>query len=88
MTDEPKTTISRNTYLQALGLFTLAATHMRKVEDAQKALAELLGLTFNDTDGHIGDAIYAIGGPAGPQDFDEALKRSDILVEDAPPPAA
>ena len=68
-------TISKETYLQALGLHHLARLHYRKGEEFDKALCSLLGLEWG---GHISDSAY------GERDFDEALKLSEIVVEDKP----
>lgn len=78
MTDAPKT-ISRSTYLQALGLYTMAHHHNQKADEFGNELVRLLGFEgINDGDaGHISDAVY------GDRAFDEALKLSDITVEGA-----
>lgn len=72
MTKETKT-ITRSTYLQALGLFTLATTHMRRVDESREELMRLLGIEDN---GHIDDEIYS------PQHgFDKALDLEGVKVE-------
>ena len=66
--------ISHDTYLQALGLFTLASNHAKKAEEFGTALEELLDLTPY---GYMSDAIYDGTG----RDFDSALRLEDIEVE-------
>jgi hypothetical protein len=75
MTDTPKT-INRSTYLQALGLYTLASIHRAKVDDAREELLRLLGVENN---GHIDDEIYSPN-----RGFDEALKLEGFTVADDP----
>jgi hypothetical protein len=79
MTDAPNT-ITRSTYLQALGLFTVAKRHTEKAEEFSDELCKLLG--FNDRNdnsaGHLSDAVWGMG------QFDEALKLSGITVTDEP----
>jgi len=65
--------ITRATYLQALGLFTMAQRHMRKCDEFRKELTAFLGTPES---GHIDDAIYD-----GLAAFDEALEREGITVE-------
>lgn len=67
--------ISHNTYLQALGLYTLAKSHAKKAEEFNTALHDLLDASPY---GHISDAIYD-GGTE--RDFDAALMLEDIEVE-------
>ncbi len=69
-------TISRSTYLQALGLYTLASIHRQKVDDAREELVRLLGVENN---GHIDDEIYSPN-----RGFDEALKLEEIAITDEP----
>lgn len=70
-------TISYDTYLKALGLFTLANEHDRKCREFQAACGALLGL---EDGSHVDDAIYSTHN-ASVKDFDEALQRSKITVE-------
>jgi len=65
--------ISRSTYLQALGLFSLARKHQLKVVEFSKELDSLL----NIENGHVSDAVYDEA-----KGFDEALKRDGIEVEE------
>lgn len=67
-------TIDRDTYLKALGLFTLAVTHARKAEEFEKALNMMLGLARGS---QFSDEIYQ----DAPNNFDDALKREKITVE-------
>jgi SAM-dependent MidA family methyltransferase len=67
--------ISHNTYLQSLGLFTLALQHANKAEEFREALEKLLEI---DPYGYMSDAVYN-GGTEG--DFDTALRLEEIEVE-------
>lgn len=68
----PKTrTLSRDEYLQALGMFTLAADLDRRCQEIQKALCKHLGV---DDDGHVSDSIW------GHRTFDEALELSGLKI--------
>jgi hypothetical protein len=67
--------ITRTTYLQALGLFTMAHRHRTKADEFQKELATLLGVDPHDS-GHVSDAIYD-----DRRTFDEALKLEGFTVE-------
>jgi hypothetical protein len=66
--------ISHNTYLQALGLFTLAKNHAKKAEEFEAALTEILDLAPY---GYMSDAIY----DGAERDFDNALRLEEIEVE-------
>lgn len=66
--------ICHETYLQSLGLFTMAVQHAKKAEEFNIALTNLLGA---NPWGHLSDAIY----DGRLNDFDVALKLEDIEVE-------
>ncbi len=70
-----KRTISRATYLQALGLFTLGHSYSERCDEVRKELAGVLGL---DVDSHVSDEMYTYG----KADFDEALSKENIVVEE------
>lgn len=71
MTDK---TISRQTYLMALGLYTVARARARDVDTFRDELETLLGMAAG---GYISDAVY------GEITLDEALEREGIEVEPA-----
>lgn len=66
--------ICHETYLQALGLFTMACQHAQKAEEFNTALTKFLDVTPY---GHLSDAIY----DGRLSDFDTALKLENIEVE-------
>jgi hypothetical protein len=71
-------TISRNQYLVALALFTVASKHYRKVKEFEAELAEHLGYERGDTYmDYISDALYEHS------DFDRALEKEGFVVSDA-----
>jgi len=78
MSDTPKKTISRTTYLQAFGLYTLGRKYDEKLTEVGDELTKLLGFEGpNDSDaGHIADSLW------GDQSFDEALKLTGIEVSE------
>ena len=78
---EYKKQISRDEYLQALGLFTLANKRYAESTDYAQALNRII-MTEPETypGGHVDDAIYT-GDTATPEQFDEALRREGISVE-------
>lgn len=79
---KPKTArhINRQTYLQAVGLFTIAREHQKKCVEAEKALAALLGVKDDGGYcGHLSDEIYGDG------DFNAALKREGIAIRGRKP---
>lgn len=76
MADEPKT-ISRDTYLKALGLFTLANYHRLKCEEFSEALKLQLGIGEDwGAFTHITEEIWETK-----PNFDKALERSGYVVE-------
>lgn len=75
MTD-PKT-ISRDTYLKTLAMFTMSNQLYVHAREMQLKMAEMLGLE----DGSIVDDEIYSGDIATVRDFDSALKRQDITVE-------
>ncbi len=71
-----KRTISRETYLKAIGLFALGNNHYVKGREIEDLLNDLLG----EKDGsHFSDLIFSKG--ADIRGFDEALVKSDISIE-------
>lgn len=77
--NEPKT-ITRDTYLKALGMFTIANQQYTMARDIQLRMADMLGL---EDGSHVDDALYS-GQVASVRDFDHALKRQDITVDPEP----
>ena len=71
--------IRRSTYLQAFGLFTMAHRRSREADAFAAELGKLLG---TDAMSHLNDAIYST---ADDEDFDDALRREGIQVEDGAP---
>lgn len=67
-------TITRQQYLMALGLFTVAQTKQRQVVEMENELNGLLGLGEGS---HVSDEIYDRNG-----NLDDALEREDIKVEE------
>jgi hypothetical protein len=86
MTDDGyKPKLTRNEYLQAYALFTMANTLSRKAYEFEWAMNRIVrpgGREFGG--GHLGDAIYATEA-ATAEIFDEALKRTGIEVEESTP---
>ena len=76
MATKPARQISRATYLQAMGLYTLASIHQRKCSEAEAELNNLIDHP-NDFGSHISDEIYSPGHHGG---FDKALKLMGITV--------
>ncbi len=68
--------ITHNTYLQSLGLFTLARNHAKKAEEFRDALEKLLDV---EPYSHISDIVYDVDGTE--RDFDAALRLEEIEVE-------
>ena len=76
-------TISSNTNLQALGLFTLARSHYKKYREYESALGELLGIEDTSYLGCISDEIYDNGNfAAGMQ------KENFVVAKPKPKPKA
>lgn len=69
-----KKAITHQQYLQALGLFTLATTHYRKMRECEFALIDLLGYEDREYGDKVSDAIY------NNEDFDKALALDQITV--------
>lgn len=67
-----KTTLTRTEYLEVTGVLTLAAYHLRFLEECEKGLVEILG---GDGGGHVGDAIFS------KYTTDELLGKLNITVE-------
>ena len=72
---QPKRTISRSTYLQALGLFTLANKRAIESKVAEAELARLLGYGDDPYAGCVSDEIFE-----DRPKFDQALARENIVV--------
>lgn len=70
MSDKP---LSREMYLQALGLFTMARLHADRASEFRDELKRLLGGTSDLDLGHVEDAVWS--GDGRPSAFDEALRR-------------
>lgn len=68
------TKITDEQKLQLLGLVTLARQHNKVADDVVKAITKIIGTD----DSQVHDATWEQDA-----DFDEALKNSDIEVEDA-----
>ena len=74
---EPKT-ISRSTYLQALGLYTMASRLQQDVDRFNVEMNRMLGLDAPDfQDSLLSDGIYA----RPPGSFDHILQNCEITVE-------
>ncbi len=73
-------TITKEQYLQALGLFTLAAQQSFNANRYYYALRDHLDC---DDNGHLSDAILAADTLPTPKDFDKALKQEGYVVLDA-----
>lgn len=72
-------TITRKTYLMALGLFTLGASYQRKAADCVTELEKLLGVPDSDLRMTVfGDAIFS----GGDTTLDEAMRRCGITIEE------
>lgn len=82
---EYKAAISRDDYLKALALFTMAHEHYINSGNYAEALNRII-MTVPEKypGGHVDDAIYS-DGRGTVADFDEALRREGItVVDDAP----
>lgn len=77
---EYKTEITRDEYLKALALFTMAHEHYVKSGTFGEALNRII-MTEPEKypGGHVDDAIYS-DGRSSVDDFDEALRREGIKV--------
>lgn len=79
---EYKTKITKEQYLQAFALFVMANTHYRKsIEFATGLNAIVMAKAEMFPGGHLDDAMYS-SDPATQAEFDEALSRKKIEVED------
>lgn len=67
--------ITHETYLQALGLFSLASNHAQKARQFERALCELLRLPDEDYGGCISDQLYE-----SQPNFDRGLKNEGFEV--------
>lgn len=77
---EYKKEITRDEYLRALALFTMA--HQHYVDSGRFAMALnkiIMATPEKYPGGHVDDAIYC-DGPGTVGDFDEAIKRDGIVV--------
>lgn len=77
-----KEIITRNEYLQLVGLVTIADQHYRQQREIERAMLEITGA---EEDGHITDLLYSDEGIPG---LDQALKWLNIAVEQAEVPDA
>jgi hypothetical protein len=80
MADEQRF-ISRDIYLQALGLFTIANDRYVKGRECENMMNGLLGL---EDSSHLSDILFDQN--TGPTEFDRALKLSGLTVEELPTP--
>ena len=72
-----KKQISRDTYMQAFGLFSLMSKHYQRGADFEKELCELLG--YDDAyAGHLSDACFG-----NEKTFDETLALEGFEIADA-----
>ncbi|MBW3624083.1 MAG: hypothetical protein KY468_11805 [Armatimonadetes bacterium] len=74
-------TISRNEYLQLVGLQTLAANHNRQLREIEKAAYAITGegdLSEDYLGGHTSDAMYDTDNIS----VDDLLRRLEITVEE------
>ncbi len=85
---EYKTEISRDEYLKALALFTMAHDHYAKSGTFGEALNRIIMTEpVKYSGGHMDDAIYS--DEAGTVErFDEALRREGIKIVDPSAEAA
>lgn len=75
-----KSEISRDDYLRALALFTMANEHYVKASEFGGAISRIIIVTPEQyAGGHVDDAIYA-NERQTVSDFDEALRRECIKV--------
>jgi len=80
---EFKKTISRDEYLKALALYTVAHDHyINSVMFAGALNKIIMAVPEKYPGGHVDDAIYT-DERGGVIEFDEALRREKIEVEDA-----
>lgn len=68
-----KATISKNEYLQLVGLLALAHKYKKMCDDAQQAMEDIIG-EDNEVGSHSGDMIWEKG------TIDELLKNLKIKV--------
>ena len=72
-----KKTITRNEYLQLLGLFVLGKEHSDRIKDIDRSAARILEveLEYNNYSGYVGDELY------GDCNVDNMLRKMEISVE-------
>lgn len=70
--------ISRDQYLQALGLLTLAHKHADVTNQCAEALAAIVEPGIETTSGHSYDAVW------GNYTLEELLKKIDVTVAKNP----
>jgi hypothetical protein len=79
-------TISRETYLQAVGLFTLSQAANAQLQQCHDTLLKILGYDqsgpYDNYMGHVSDAMW--GEAKTIKDFDRALKLQGIAIEPTP----
>jgi hypothetical protein len=72
-----KPTITRNEYLQLVGLLTVAKRHTAMLREIIPAVREIIG--EQDDRGHSEDAVWGDYSP------EELLEKMEITVEPTPP---
>lgn len=79
---EFKTEITRDDYLRALALFTMANEHYVKSAEFSAAINRIIMVEPEQfPGGHVDDAIY-VPTRQTVEDFDEAMRREGIKVQE------
>lgn len=73
-------TISQDTYLKVIGLYTIAHQHYTKCREFERAMLDILGL---EDQGCVCDEIYS-DQPWSKSEFDKGLQNDGFTVEPAP----
>lgn len=73
--------ISKEDYLKALACFVMTNDLYQRGRTFERMLNKTLGLEADDMGTHFGDAIYGFE-KGSVEDFDAALRKSDLEVED------
>lgn len=71
--------ISKHTYYAALGTFIVAVQKQRQADRFEADANKLLGA---DNGSHLSDAIYDYEIMGTVEEFDEVLRKMDIIIED------
>lgn len=88
MSDHYKSKITRDEYLRAFALFTMAHEHYVQSGNFGEAVNKIIMITPEKyPGGHVDDLIYS-DGPLPVAAFDDALKKEGIQVEVAKKPKA